>query len=79
MTARTLRRNLTAEWYSFQHLKNEWRRDQAINLLGDSTYTISQIALRVGFSEPAAFTRAFKKWTGVSPRRYRQSLGTKTA
>ena len=73
MTARTLRRKLTAEGYSFQHLKNELRRDQAINLLGDSTHTISQIALQVGFSEPAAFTRAFKKWTGISPRRYRQS------
>jgi len=74
MTSRTLRRKLTVEGNSYQQLKDNVRRDQAINFLGDPRLTIAQVGRRVGFMEPAAFTRAFKQWTGVSPGIYRKGL-----
>ncbi len=73
MTSRTLRRKLTDEGTSFQELKDDVRRDAAIHLLSQPSLPISQISRQLGFSEPAAFTRAFKQWTGVSPGIYRRS------
>ncbi len=71
MTSRTLRRKLTAEGSAFQQLKDNVRRDQAINLFEDASLTIAEIGRRLGFTEPATFTRAFKHWTGVPPSVYR--------
>ncbi len=76
MTSRTLRRKLTQEGSGFQQLKDNVRRDQAIGFFEDTSLTMSEIGRRLGFTEPATFTRAFKKWTGVSPSDYRNySLG----
>lgn len=72
MTARTLRRKLIDEDTSFQALKDDVRRDAAIHYLNQPSLPISQISRQLGFSEPAAFTRAFKQWTGVSPAGYRK-------
>ncbi len=72
MTSRTLRRKLTREGSSFQQLKDHARRDHAINLFEQRQLTIAEIALKVGFTEAATFSRAFKQWTGVSPSTYRQ-------
>jgi AraC-like DNA-binding protein len=71
MTSRTLRRKLTSEGSRFQQLKDNAKRDQAINLFEQGDLTIAQIGLAVGFTEPATFSRAFKHWTGVSPSTYR--------
>lgn len=72
MTSRTLRRQLTKEGSSFQQLKDNSRRDQAINLFEQRNLTIAEIGLKVGFTEAATFSRAFKQWTGVSPSTYRR-------
>ncbi len=74
MTTRTLRRKLSEEGVSFQQLKDGLRRDQAITLLADSQMTIGEIGQVIGYTEPAAFSRAFRQWTGLSPLRYRQGL-----
>lgn len=71
MTSRTLRRKLIAEGSRFQQLKDNTRRDKAINLFEQDHLTIAEIGLAVGFTELAAFSRAFKQWTGVSPSTYR--------
>lgn len=73
-TSRTLRRKLTAEGSSFQQLKDNSRRDSAINLLADNRVSISEVGRRIGFTETPAFTRAFKQWTGLSPGAYRKGL-----
>ncbi|WP_286237517.1 AraC family transcriptional regulator [Neptuniibacter halophilus] len=73
LTTRTLRRKLGEEGTSFQALKDEVRRDAAIHYLSQPAIPISQISQQLGFSEPNAFTRAFKNWTGVSPSLYRRS------
>lgn len=71
VTSRTLRRKLVSEGASFQQIKDNIRRDLAINLLSNRKTSVSQIGRKMGFSEPAAFSRAFKQWTGLSPKEYR--------
>lgn len=73
VTSRTLRRKLTEEGTSFQQLKDGLRRDAAIHYLSQPGISVAEISRRLGFSEPAAFTRAFKQWTGVPPAVYRQT------
>ena len=71
MSPQTLRRHLSEEGSSFQELKDHLRRDLAIYHLGRSDLSIQDIAEQLGFSEPSAFHRAFKKWTGLTPGAYR--------
>lgn len=74
LSVRTLRRKLQGEGSSFQQLKDDVRRDKAINLLADQAISVSEVARRVGFTEPAAFIRAFKHWTGLAPGGYRKGV-----
>lgn len=71
MSARTLRRRLEKEGTSYQRIKDNARRDVAITLLSRQGMTVSEVAEQVGFSDPSAFHRSFKKWTGQSPGSYR--------
>jgi len=71
-TSRTLRRRLTEERTSFQELKDRIRRDKAIHLLSHQGKLVSEISSLLGFSDTAAFSRAFKGWTGISPSEYRR-------
>ncbi|MCU7247457.1 AraC family transcriptional regulator [Pseudomonas koreensis] len=67
----TVRRKLGREGCSYQEIKDEVRRGVALEWLRQSQASIGDIAERLGFQEPSAFHRAFKKWTGDSPGRYR--------
>ena len=67
----TFRRKLGREGCSYQEIKDEVRRAVAFERLRQSKASISDIAEQLGFQEPSAFHRAFKKWTGESPGRYR--------
>lgn len=67
LSVRTLHRQLQEEGASLQHIKDEVRRDAALELLNRSTRSIKQIAQDVGFRNEKSFTRAFKHWTGASP------------
>jgi len=71
MSARTLRRRLEKEGTSYQRIKDNARRDVAIALLSRDGLTVSEVAEQLGFSDPSAFHRSFKKWTGQSPGSYR--------
>lgn len=73
MSYSTLQRRLQAEGVSYQRLKDNLRRDMAINLLCQPNMTVTEVAALTGFQESSAFHRAFKKWTGVSPGAYRRS------
>lgn len=70
MSAQTLRRRLKVEGTSYPVIKDEIRRDLAIDYLLNSNRSITDISNALGFSEPRSFTRAFKQWTGVSPSKY---------
>jgi AraC-like DNA-binding protein len=71
-SVRTLCRRLSAEGTSFQVIKDEVRRDVAIQRLTRSTDAIRAIAYDIGFDDPTAFHRAFRHWTGSTPQTYRR-------
>ncbi len=71
MSEQTLRRKLSAEGISYQQIKDNLRSDLASKLLGNRNLTIAAIAKLLDFSEPRAFTRAFKQWQGQTPKEYR--------
>ena len=72
MSVSTLQRHLAAEGTSFQALKDELRRDLAITRLTTSSVSLAALATDLGFSDSAAFQRAFKCWTGSPPGAYRR-------
>lgn len=71
MSERTLRRRLDREGASYQRIKDTLRRDAAIDYLSNPELTVSDVAELLGFSDPSAFHRSFKRWTGRSPGDYR--------
>ncbi|HDR9474790.1 AraC family transcriptional regulator [Burkholderia multivorans] len=71
-SVRTLSRHLAAEGTTFQALKDELRRDIAIQRLTDTQDTIAAIGADIGFDDPSAFHRAFRHWTGSTPGTYRR-------
>jgi len=71
MSARTLRRRLESEGTSYQRIKDKARRDRAISLLRHPGLPVCEVAEALGFSDPSAFHRSFKKWTGQSPGSFR--------
>lgn len=68
----TLRRRLKAEGQSYQSIKDDLRRDLAITYLSSTRKTVREIAQELGFLEPSAFHRAFKRWAHTSPGAYRR-------
>ncbi|MBB3047402.1 AraC-like DNA-binding protein [Litorivivens lipolytica] len=73
MSERTLRRRLDREGTSYQRIKDQLRREEAIAFLRNPELTVSDVAELLGFSDPSAFHRSFKRWTGRSPGDYRLS------
>lgn len=71
MSVRTLRRRLAAENTSFQQLKDRTRLEAAKTYLKRPALKINAISALMGFEEPSAFHRAFKKWTGKTPGEFR--------
>ncbi|MBO6754554.1 MAG: helix-turn-helix transcriptional regulator, partial [Spongiibacter sp.] len=63
---------LKSEGNSYQKIKDNLRRDQAIVMLTKQNLSVADISTRLGFAEPGAFSRAFKNWTGLSPLSYRK-------
>jgi AraC-like DNA-binding protein len=72
-SVRTFCRRLEAEGTTFQAIKDEVRRDIAIQRLTRSDDAIAAIAYDVGFDNPTAFHRAFRHWTGSTPAAYRNT------
>ena len=73
MSRWTLNRRLKAEGTSFRSLLEETRKSLALSYLRSRDRSSSEVAFLLGFSEPSAFNRAFKRWVGTSPGEYRKS------
>jgi AraC-like DNA-binding protein len=71
MSGRTLQRRLSDQGHTYQFLVDEARRQLAQRLLEQTDYGLAEIAFLTGFSEQSAFTRAFKRWEGQTPRSFR--------
>ncbi|MEM1030342.1 MAG: AraC family transcriptional regulator ligand-binding domain-containing protein [Myxococcota bacterium] len=70
-SSRTLQRRLSEAGTSFQTLVDEERNAAARAYLADPRLGLDEVAFLLGFSEASAFSRAFKRWTGMSPTQYR--------
>lgn len=73
MSERTLFRRLSEQGLSFKVILAQTRTQLAQEYLRDKRLTLSEIALLLGYSEQSAFSRAFKRETGLSPRRYQHN------
>ncbi|AOK14158.1 AraC family transcriptional regulator [Burkholderia vietnamiensis] len=73
-TPATLRRRLRSEGQSFAAIKDELRSALAQALLRGHKLSVAEIAAELGFTEPSAFHRAFRKWTGKSPGAFRRDV-----
>jgi AraC-like DNA-binding protein len=71
VSARTLKRRLADEGTSFRRVLDEARRARAEELLRSPRHTLDAIAAELGYGDAAAFSRAFRRWTGMSPGAYR--------
>ena len=74
MSAPTLRRRRKAEGTTFQQLKDTCRCEAAMEYLAKEETSINQVAAQMGFTDPSAFHRSFKKWTGKTPGEFRAQL-----
>lgn len=80
MATRSLRRHLAQEGTSFRALVDEVRQALAEELLTTADLKLEEVAMRLGYSEPASLIHAFKRWKGVTPSAFReQRRGAHTA
>jgi AraC-like DNA-binding protein len=70
----TLYRRLKAEGVTFEQLLDDLRRRLALRFVREQGLSVKEASWRLGFSEPAAFSRAFKRWTGRTPRAMRSRV-----
>ncbi len=73
MSVRTLQRSLSQSALTYRDLCDRIRRDVALELILDPLLTVEDLAEETGYGDPANFTRAFRRWTGTSPRTYRKT------
>jgi len=70
-STRTLQRRLADSSMTWQHLLDRTREQLARQYLNDRALALAEIALLLGYSEQSAFTRSFKRWTGLTPLAFR--------
>lgn len=73
-TPRTLQRRLARAGTSFEALCDDARKQAAQTYLADTTLTIAEVTYLLGYSEPAAFHRAFRRWHGTTPQAFRAHM-----
>jgi AraC-like DNA-binding protein len=71
LSVRSLQERLTHEGTTYSTVLNSLRKDIALEYLKDESISISEISFLLGFSEPSAFHRSFKKWTNATPNMFR--------
>jgi len=76
VSRRALQRKLASRGTSFREVRQAVRQDLALSLLNRFDVTTTEAADAVGFAELSSFSRAFKRWTGVSPQSYRRKAAS---
>ena len=74
MGPRTLQRRLAEQQVEFSQLVEDVRRALARQYVAGGEYSITEVALLLGYAEASSFSRAFRRWTGQSPQAYRQQV-----
>ena len=78
ISPRHLRRKLSQEGASYEQLVDEVRRETAMRMIGEGQLSLTSIAYELGFLDPSSFTRAFRRWTDMSPTSFRQQVAELT-
>ncbi len=65
-----MQRRLAAEGTSFKELLNDARINLARSYVAEGRLSVTEVAFVLGFADTSTFSRAFKRWTGKSPREY---------
>jgi AraC-like DNA-binding protein len=73
MSERSIQRGLREEDTSYRQLVDVVRKDLALQHLSRPGTSATDVAFLLGFSEPSAFTRAFRRWTGAPPTQFRSA------
>ena len=73
MSSRSLQRKLSVEDTTYRKLVDAVRQELAESYLADDSFTLGEISYLLGFSSQASFSRAFKRWTGVTPQEFRDA------
>ena len=76
MSGRSLRRHLQHNGVNFTQLLDEIQHEIADMLLKQPSLSVKRIALQLGFDEPSSFSRAYKRWSGISPAQFREKINT---
>lgn len=74
MSPRHLRRKLSEAQTTYEKLLDEVRMELAIRLIQDGKLNLGRIAFELGFLDPSSFTRAFRRWTNMSPTAFREQF-----
>jgi len=72
LSTRSLQRKLSLENTTYSEILDNTRQELAISYVNNNTYSITEIAYILGFTDVSSFTRAFRRWTGLSPLHYRE-------
>jgi AraC-like DNA-binding protein len=75
-SVRTLQRRLQAEGITYSRLVEKTRFERAMDWLTDSSLSLIDISMELGYSDAAHFSRAFKRWAGISPQAFRRARQT---
>ncbi|WP_115343482.1 AraC family transcriptional regulator [Legionella moravica] len=75
MTSRTLRRHLQKLEVTYQELLDEVREQKAKTFLLNNGISITEVSFLLGFNDTSSFTKAFKRWTGLTPSEYKDQQG----
>ena len=73
VSVRTLQRRLAEHGVDFSSIVERTRFEAAMRLMADRSIGLLEIALDLGYSDLSSFSRAFRRWTGVSPGRFRRN------
>lgn len=79
MSARTLQRQLEANATSFNELVEDVRRTHALRFVTETDHSVVRVAAALGYADASSFRRAFRRWTGLSPTRFRSARRTNGA
>ncbi|MEY4765473.1 MAG: hypothetical protein RI907_2146 [Pseudomonadota bacterium] len=79
ITSRTLARHLDRHGLTFRQVLDERRHQEACAMLRENRHAVEDIAARLGYSDPANFTRAFRRWAGCTPSQFRDQATGKVA
>ena len=74
ISPRTFVRRLSSFGLSYKNIADDVRKEHAIEFLEKTNLKVAEIAVRLGYANSSNFSKAFKSWTGLPPKEYRETI-----